>query len=71
MPEETKESFCGACVAGVAALVGAGTASATAQDRKKNKKKQKIIFWISVGVTILSILIAIYILFIRKCKECE
>lgn len=66
--EETKENFCGACVAGVAALVGSGTAVST---RKNGKKTKKIIFWISVSVTVVSILIMVYLLFIKKCDACS
>ena len=68
---ETKESFCSACVSGITALIGAGSASLTAEDRKKNKKTRKIIFWISVIVTVISILLTIYFLFIRKCNTCQ
>lgn len=66
-----KEEFCGACIAGVAALVGAGAAGSSAGDRKKNKKKKNIIFWTGVTVTVISILVAIYFLCIKKCDECE
>ena len=67
---DQREDFCGACVAGVAALVGAGAAGSTAGDRKNNKKRKKIIFWIGISITIVSILVAIYFLFIKKCEEC-
>lgn len=68
-----KEEFCGACAAGVAALVGAGAAgSSTIGDRKKNKKKKKILLYVGVSIAVLSILVAIYILCFKKCsKECE
>lgn len=67
--KEIKEPFCGACVAGVAAIAGAG---ATGTSTKiKDRKKQKIIFWSGVIITIISILILIYILFIKKCGSCR
>lgn len=68
---EIKEDFCGACVAGVAALVGAGTAGVSKSgDHRKNKQKHKIIFWVGVSITIISILVAIYFLWIKNCGEC-
>lgn len=67
----TKENFCGACVAGITALLGAGAVrTASTGDRKKNKKRKAVIFWVGVAVTIISILIALYILFVKKCQEC-
>jgi hypothetical protein len=62
--EEIKEDFCGACVAGGVALLGAGTAGYS----RKDKKKQAMIFWISVLVTVISIIFMIY--FLMNCKEC-
>lgn len=65
---EQKEDFCVGCVAGVGALIGAGTAGASS---KRDRKYKKIIFWIAIGLTIISILVLIYILFIKKCNECS
>jgi uncharacterized membrane protein YvbJ len=66
--EEQKEEFCGACVAGLTALVGvAGTSMGS--KASKNKQTKKIIFWVSVSVTVISILIAIYLL--KTCKDCK
>lgn len=63
---EEKEEFCGACVAGVAAIVGAGTASVT------RKKYKNTIFWISVAITVLSIIICVYLLLDKNaCKSCS
>ena len=67
---ETREDFCGACVAGVTALVGSGTAVATKGNHSKNKRKKKIIFWGSVGVTVVAIFATIYFLWIKQCNEC-
>jgi uncharacterized membrane protein YvbJ len=67
---EEKEEFCVACVSGIAALMGAGTATSTATDRKKNKKTRAIIFWVSIVLTIISILVSLYFLCIKKCSEC-
>jgi hypothetical protein len=64
---DQKENFCAGCVAGVAALVGAGTAGVSS---KRDRKYKKVVFWIAIGITIISILILIYILFLKKCNQC-
>lgn len=69
MKEEKKEGFCGACVAGVAALLGAGTAGVTAKDRKSQKKIRNIIFWIGISVCVVSIIFALY--FLMSCQTCK
>lgn len=63
---EQKEGFCGACLAGVGALLGAGT---SAYSSKIDKKKKKTIFWAGVAVSVISILILI-VLLIKGCKDC-
>lgn len=65
-----REDFCGACIAGAAALVGAGTTGKSISG-KKNSKKKRVIFWIGVGITLLSIIVCLYILCIKKCSECQ
>ena len=65
--EEIKEEFCGACAAIPVALVGGVIASSSSQiNYKKNKK---IILWIGVSITVISIIIAIY--FLLQCKTCR
>ena len=66
--EETKEPFCGACVAGVAALAGAGAAKSS-ENLTQNKKKRSIIFWVSVIITIISIAYLMYQLCFCNCSE--
>jgi hypothetical protein len=67
--EEYREPFCGACVAGVAALAGAGTAGGSS--KVKDKKTKDLIFYIGASVTILSIIILIYLLCFKKCDTCR
>ena len=55
-----KEDFCAPCVAGIAAMTGAGVAGGS--------RKKKTIFWISIAVTVISILLLIY--FLLNCKDC-
>lgn len=67
--DDIKEEFCGACVAGVGALVGAGTAGMSSKAQKKLKKP---IFWIGITITIISIIILIYMLTNKEmCKSCS
>ena len=66
---EIKEEFCGACVAGVGALLGAGTTVASSKTQKKYKRT---IFWIGLIITILSIIILFYLLTNKEaCKSCS
>ena len=67
--QETKEEFCGACVAGITAIAGIGTAEGIKNTNAKRKTK-KIVFYLSLIVTIISILIILYLLFIKKCDQC-
>lgn len=65
--DETKEGFCGACVAGIGALAGIGT---TVGSTKVDKKKKNIVFWVGCILSIISIIILAYLLFIKKCSDC-
>jgi hypothetical protein len=67
--EEVKEPFCAPCVAGIAALAGSGVAGGST--KVEDKKTKDTIFWIGVGVTIISIIILIYLLCFKKCKTCR
>lgn len=68
MTEDSKEEFCSACAVGISALVGAGmTGSSKAV---KNKKKKKVVFYIGLTISIISILILIYLL-TRNCDSCR
>jgi hypothetical protein len=67
--EEIKEPFCGACVAGVAALAGAGAVGGS--NKVEDKKTKDIVFWIGAGITLISIIILIYLLCFKKCKSCR
>jgi flagellar basal body-associated protein FliL len=62
---------CLPCLAPIAAFAAAGgAASSTASD--KDKKRSMIIYWISIGFLILTILVLIYFVFFKKgvCKSC-
>jgi hypothetical protein len=70
---ETKETFCGACLAVPLAFAGAGMAGVgSKKDDKNNKsirKRKKIMFWSGIAVTIVGLIIAL--LFLRTCKNCR
>jgi uncharacterized membrane protein len=66
-----KEEFCGACVAGIGALVGVSTSvGSTIGDRKRNKRIRKILFIVGIVIGFLSIIAGIYAL-TRKCNTCK
>jgi hypothetical protein len=68
---ENKEEFCGACAMVPIALLGAGAAYGTGSSKQKHKQSKKIIFWVGISTVILSILVAVYYLWIKKCDECR
>lgn len=68
LPSESKEEFCGACGAGLVALLGVGTAT-TGTNVKNNRKMKKYIFWTGFTITLLSILVLAYYLH-KECAEC-
>jgi hypothetical protein len=69
--DESKEEFCGACVAGIAALAGASTAGGANPATQSNKNIRKKIFWTGITITIISIIYLIYAICFKKCKKCE
>lgn len=65
---EIKEPFCGACVAGVSALAGMGMTGSSKSVKNKNKKK--IVFYIGLTISIISIFVLIYLL-TKNCDNCR
>jgi uncharacterized membrane protein YjfL (UPF0719 family) len=66
--DETREDFCGACVAIPAAIVGASGAGLSSKAGSHSTMK-KVMLWGGIGLTVLSAGIAIY--FLTRCKECQ
>lgn len=66
--KETKEPFCGACIAVPAAFVGAGIAGVGVKT-KSNKKRRKFFLRLGIFTTIVSIIIAI--MYYRNCQNCR
>ena len=67
--KDIKEPFCAACLAVPLAMAGAGTAGAGSTQKNKNAKKWMM--WGGIAVSVISILIAIYFLWIKKCESCR
>jgi hypothetical protein len=65
--DEIKEDFCGACATIPIAIVGGVIASSS--QNSNYKKNKKIILWIGVSITVISLLVAVY--FLLKCKTCR
>jgi len=63
--EENKEEFCAACIAAPLAAIGVGVGAGS------HKKKKSVMLWVGLSITIISILVAIYYLWIKKCDECR
>ena len=65
---DTKEEFCGLCLAIPLSLIGVGTAGigATKGGYSRNKK---IMLYGGIILTVLSLLVAI--LYLAKCKTCR
>jgi len=70
---ETKETFCGACLAVPLALAGAGMAGIGSKKDDKNiksrKKYKKFMFWSGMTITLIGIIVAI--VYLRTCKDCR
>lgn len=66
--EDTKEEFCGACLAVPLALAGAGAAGVGAKS-KNNKKMKNILLWGGITITLISIIIVI--IYLKTCKSCR
>lgn len=77
MTGEIKEEFCAACAVGLASLANSGVSSYSnsknndeQENTEESRNRKKYMFWITVFLTVLSIFLLIYFLFIRKCDEC-
>jgi len=67
--DESKEEFCGACLAVPLALAGAGVAGVGATKKGGYKKTKQIMLWGGITLTVISLIIAI--IYIKSCKKCR
>jgi len=66
---DTKEDFCGICLAVPLVLLGTGMSAVGARGR--HRKMKKIMLWTGVGTAAVAILLAMfYLIFKKKCKPC-
>lgn len=69
----TKENFCAPCMLAIPAALGVGGIAASSANNTEEKEKQarinKIILWSSIGITLMSIIIFIYLK--NRCKTCK
>ena len=67
--KDTKEDFCAPCIALIPAAIGIGGAGASGTSGGKNKQMKTIIFWSSIGLTIISVIIFIWLK--TRCTTCR
>jgi hypothetical protein len=67
--EPVKEEFCGACVAGIVAIAGAGIAKNGTRNHSSRGMK-RFLFWVGILITIIAIGVIVYMLCFKKCGEC-
>lgn len=68
--EDAREDFCGACLAIPFAFAGVGASAYGSSSRGTHKKQKKIALWGGVASIVISILVIIYYMWIKKCTEC-
>jgi hypothetical protein len=68
---DSRENFCGACLAVPLAMVGVGVGAAGATTKGSHQRTKKVLLWSGVATVIISLLIAIYFLYIKKCSSCR
>jgi hypothetical protein len=66
MTNDIVEHFCGACIAAPLMMVGTGAAVTSDED---DTKRNDMIFWGGIVLTILSAIVFIY--YRRTCKSCR
>jgi hypothetical protein len=69
--DNTKEDFCGACLAVPVALIGTSATVAGTNTKGSHKKSKKYLLWSGIASIVLSVLIAVYFLWIKKCSDCR
>jgi preprotein translocase subunit SecG len=65
--DENKEEFCAPCLMAVPLALGAGGVAGSGKG--KNKTMKNIIFWSSIALIIISIVV--YIMLRKNCKNCS
>ena len=68
--EDVVEEFCGACLAIPFAFAGVGASAFGASSRGAHRNQKKIALWGGITTIVISVLIAIYYMWIKKCVDC-
>jgi Na+-driven multidrug efflux pump len=66
---ESKENFCGACVAIPLAFAGVGASAYGANSKDSYKKRKKYMLWGGVLTIVISLIIAI--IYMSTCNNCR
>jgi len=70
--EHVKEDFCALCAVGPLAFAGASATAVGGTMSKKHKKWRKMLLISGISTIVISILMVIYYVFIKKnCAECR
>jgi hypothetical protein len=68
--EDVIEEFCGACLAIPFAFAGVGVSTYGASSRGKHKSQKNIALWVGIVTILVSIMVAVYYIWIKKCTDC-
>ena len=66
--KDSKEEFCGACLAIPVAIAGAGVAG-VGGSKGGHSKTKKILLGVGISITVISVVISI--VFLTRCKTCQ
>lgn len=67
--EDIKEPFCPVCIAAIPLAFSVSTGVAAASEEEQIKRRNQIILWSSI-ISVISMAVIIYYLFIRPCDSC-
>ena len=67
--EDTREDFCGACIALPLAMAGAGLSVSGGRKKGDFQKYRKLALWGGLGLVLISIIIGIY--YFKTCSSCR
>ena len=67
--KDIKEDFCAPCLSLIPAAIGIGGAGASGTSKGKNKKMKNIIFWSSISLTVISVIVFIWLK--TRCTTCR
>ena len=71
--KENKEEFCAPCALAIPAALGAvGVGTTAGGSDEQEQQTRNIIFWSSIGILAVSVILFVYLKFFRKnCTQCR